>query len=255
MSNLVGMTGLEPAASTTRTWRSSRLSYIPTNDLNDRIIRKHFLKIKRCVIFFSDMVIFFVFLFLLLASAAYASWRGAPWAPTWKRDLLRIEKLAQLKEGDRFVELGCGTGRVCRYLAKRTSAKTFGVELSFLQWAYASLFSFLGSFHASGFQVELGRDGKKAQIIFGDVFHHDLSTYSVVYMFLMPKTYEKIRDKLACELSCGARMITYVWPIPGWIPSYVDRVDGSPDLYLYEKQKTLEPAPPTGGTDPSAGSL
>lgn len=158
--------------------------------------------------------------FLLLASAAYASWRGAPWVPTWKKDLERIKKLAQLQEGDRFVELGCGTGRVCRYLGKETTAQTFGVELSILQWLFASAFSL----------------SSRGKIYLGDVFHHDLSSYSVIYMFLMPETYAKIRDKLTTELSSGTRVMTYVWPIPGWTPSYVDRVEGSPNLYVYIKK-------------------
>src|SRR3989339_585834 len=85
--------------------------------------------------------ILFITLLILLMSAAYAASRGAPWVPTWKRDLRRIEKLAQLKKGERFIELGCGTGRVCRHLAKRTEAETFGIELSFLQWFVAYLLS------------------------------------------------------------------------------------------------------------------
>jgi hypothetical protein len=55
-------------------------------------------------------------------------------------------------------------------------------------------------------------------------------------MFLMPETYKKMRDKLTHELATGARVITYVWPIPGWTPSYVDHVEGSPDLYVYVKK-------------------
>ncbi len=116
------------------------------------------------------------------------------------------------------MELGCGTGRVCQYLGRRTTAKTFGVELSFLQWLWARVFA------------------KPSTIILGDAFHHDLSSYTVVYMFLMPETYKKIRDKLTRELASGARVITYVWPISGWTPSYVDRVEGSPDLYVYVKK-------------------
>jgi SAM-dependent methyltransferase len=162
--------------------------------------------------------IIFIIIFLLLASTAYAASRGAPWVPTWKRDLRRIEKLAHLKKGERFIELGCGTGRVCRHLAKHTEAETFGIELSFLQWLVAYLLSLRW---------------KTIEIFLGDVFNHNLSSYDVVYMFLMPETYKKLRDKLTTELQPGSRVITYVWPIPDWTPSYVDRVEGAPDIYLY----------------------
>lgn len=163
--------------------------------------------------------LFLGILFVLLASAAYASWRGAPWVPTWKRDLQRIANLANLQKGDRFVELGCGTARVCRYLAKTTQAQTVGVELSMIQWLWASVLSITQ---------------KRNSIVLGDAFHHDLSSYTVVYMFLMPETYKKIRDKLVHELSSGSRVITYVWPIPDWTPAQVDKQEGSPDLFVFE---------------------
>lgn len=171
--------------------------------------------------------IIFSILFILLVSAGYASMRGAPWVPTWKKDLERIKKLAQLKEGDRFVELGCGTGRVCRYLARYTPAQTYGVELSLVQWALASFLSVI---------LRRPQADEGSRIILGDAFHHDLSSYTVVYMFLMPETYKKIRDKLTQELPSGARVITYVWPIPDWTSSYVDHVEGNPDLYVYVKK-------------------
>ncbi|MBI5370367.1 class I SAM-dependent methyltransferase [Candidatus Uhrbacteria bacterium] len=165
--------------------------------------------------------------FFLLASLAYAAWRGAPWVPTWKRDLKRIERLAQLQETDRFVELGCGTGRVCRHLARTSGAVSHGVELSVLQWAYARLLGLLAF---------SGKACAQHHIFLADAFYFDLSPYNVVYLFLMPETYKKIRRKLTSELASGARVITYVWPIPGWTPSYVDRVEGSPDLYVYVKK-------------------
>ena len=54
-------------------------------------------------------------------------------------------------------------------------------------------------------------------------------------MFLMPETYEKIRPKLEKELKPGARVITYVWPIPGWTPDVVDEVEGSQKIYLFRR--------------------
>lgn len=193
----------------------------------------------------------FILIFLLLASAAYAAYRGAPWVPTWKKDLLRIEKLANLKKEEKFIELGCGTGRVCRYLAKTTEAETFGIELSILQWMIARFLSSTSRLMSSrakralASEVEgslrspapfskrrgVGRDDSK--FVLGDIFHHNLSQYDVIYMFLMPETYKKLRDKLKSELKPGARVITYVWPIPDWTPAKIDHVEGSPDLYLY----------------------
>lgn len=189
--------------------------------------------------------IIFTIFFILLASAAYAAFRGAPWVPTWKKDLLRIEKLAQLDEGEKFIELGCGTGRVCRHLAENTEAETFGIELSVLQWMVARLLSLRGRRQSTEAISEIASSSGKSRpprndrvitrstIFLGDVFHHNFSSYDVIYMFLMPETYKKLRDKLISELKQGARVITYVWPIPDWTPSQINHIEGSPDLYLY----------------------
>lgn len=164
-----------------------------------------------------SLILILVFL-ILLGSAAYAGVRGAPWVPTWKKDLERVRRLANLKEGECFIELGCGNGRVCRYIAQHTPAQSFGIELSLFQWMIAKVLA------------------RKATIFFGDVFHSDFSSYDVVYMFLMPETYKKLRDKLSRELRSGARVISYVWPVPGWEISYRDHVDGFPDLFVYVKK-------------------
>ena len=157
---------------------------------------------------------------LLLASAAYAGYRGAPWVPTWKRDLSRISRLACVKPGERFVELGCGNARVCRFVAKgEPRAEVVGVELSIIQFVVGWI------------QNRLAGSGVKMRL--QNAFVHDLSSYDIVYVFLMPETYEKIRPKLEAELKAGSRVISYVWPIPGWKETQVDKQEGSPTFYLY----------------------
>ena len=178
------------------------------------------------------MWILTLILFVFLLSLAYASASGAPWVPTWKKDLERILKLVDVKDGETFVELGCGNGRVCRYVAARSNAKVIGVELSLLQFCIAWLQA-----KASGL--------KNIEIRFGNAFHYDLKDVDVLYMFLMPETYEKIRPKLESELSGGAgsgsagkpgsRVVTYVWPIAGWEPTKIDEVEGSQKIYLYQR--------------------
>jgi len=157
---------------------------------------------------------------LLLGSFAYAAASGAPWVPTRKRDVARVARLLNLQAGERAVELGCGNGRVCRDLARRVpEAQVVGVELSFLQYIVALL---------------QGRaTGSSARFRWQNAFKHDLSNYDGVYVFLMPETYEKIQPKLDRELKPGARVVSYVWPIPGWEPVEIDKQEGALDLFLY----------------------
>lgn len=68
-----------------------------------------------------------------------------------------------------------------------------------------------------------------------NAFKHDLSDTDVVYLFLMPETYEKIRPKFEAELKPGARVISYVWPIPDWEPTEINESKDSPKLFLYQR--------------------
>ncbi|MBI5794420.1 class I SAM-dependent methyltransferase [Candidatus Uhrbacteria bacterium] len=180
---------------------------------------------------------------ILLASAAYAGIQGAPWMPTWKKDLKRIGRLVALQRGEKFVELGCGNGRVCRHLAATTQAgKIVGVELSLLQWMVANVqVAFLRSQIMIRSVCDRKRNSPPFSIVtwptfvLGNAFTHPLSDYDVVYLFLTPKAYKKIRPKLEAELKPGARVVTYVWPIDGWEEDVLDMAEGQPNLFLYRR--------------------
>ena len=163
-----------------------------------------------------------VIVFIILFSLAYAASSGAPWVPTWKRDIDRLSRLLELKDGAKFYELGCGDGRVCLELARRHKIFAVGIELSILQWLIANLRRFFSQAHQTKF-------------ILGNIFSRDYSEADAVYLFLLPETYEKIRLKLEKELKPGARVVTYVWPIDGWQPIRVDECRGAAKLFLYQR--------------------
>ncbi len=168
---------------------------------------------------------------VLLSSMAYAALSGAPWVPTWKRDIDRAKRLLDLKPGERFVELGCGDGRVTIALSRVPPPEsqeglgevcTVGVELSIAQWFAAQV------------RRVLTRSWN-TRFVLGNAFSYDLRDADAVYVFLMPETYQKLRPKLEAELKPGARVLSYVWPIEGWTPATVDECEGASRLYLYRR--------------------
>ena len=62
-----------------------------------------------------------------------------------------------------------------------------------------------------------------------------MSEADVVYFFLMPDKMERLRTKFEKELKSGAKVVSYVWPIPGWETENVDKKEGFPDLFLYKR--------------------
>ena len=165
------------------------------------------------------MWIITIVVILVLGSMAYAAVSGAPWVPTWKRDITRIINLGQPQKGEVFYELGCGTAGTVISVAEKSGAKGIGVELSFLQFLIAYI------------RAKLSRSN--VSIKWKKLFKINLADADIIYLFLMPEAYEKLRAKLERELKPGTRVISYVWPIKGWDVVNVDKKSGKQALYLY----------------------
>ncbi|MBI4434708.1 hypothetical protein HY635_02735 [Candidatus Uhrbacteria bacterium] len=160
----------------------------------------------------------FVLLLILipvLATFAYAGMRGAPWVPTWRRDVERFLKLAQLQPGERFYDLGCGDGRLVRAAADAGAIAT-GFECSLLPYFLAK-----------------PRVGRRGSVRYNDFWGVNLSDADVVYCFLMPKVYPKLKEKLERECKPGTRVILYVWHMAGWTAEATDDTLGAPKLHRY----------------------
>lgn len=126
----------------------------------------------------------------------------APWAPTNRKDLKRVNGLAELKAGERFYELGCGDGRVALHIAKENpEVRVIGIELSPLMYAIAK-------YHAS-------RAGlPNLEIRRGNALAQNLSDADVIYSFALTRTVNgKLMPKLEVELRPGARFISYAFEI------------------------------------------
>ncbi len=162
-----------------------------------------------------------ILLAAVLFSAAYAGLSAAPWVPTKKGDIERLVTLAKVKPGDVVYELGCGDGRVLVKLVQTLGARGIGIEISILQMLVAKIRAAMS--HAD------------VTIKWASLFKTSLRNADFVYLFLMPAAYAKIRPKLEAELKPGARVVSYVWPIPGWEAKEVSKEAGKLDLYLYER--------------------
>lgn len=151
----------------------------------------------------------------VLATFAYAGVRGAPWVPTWGKDVERFLRLAQIKSGERFYDLGCGDGRLVRAAADAGAIAT-GFECSLLPYVLAIL-----------------RVGRRGSVRYADLWHVSLADADVVYCFLMPQVYPRLKEKLERECRPGTRVILYVWPMAGWAVDGVEQGVRSPKLYRH----------------------
>lgn len=165
-----------------------------------------------------------LFFFILLSLGATAL-SLAPWVPTKKKDLKRIAKLANMKKGQVFYDLGCGDGRVSAYISKNTPGKAIGVELA-IPFFFISYLRKIFSWQKNlSFQLK-------------NLFKIDLKKADVVFLFAASrdKLTGKIIKKLETELKTGAKIITYAFPIVAWKPEKIDKPqENDISIYLYRK--------------------
>jgi len=165
-----------------------------------------------------------LFILILLISYAYASFSFAPWVPCWRKDLKRIFKLANLQAGEVFYDLGCGSGQVVFYAARQFQARAIGVELALPLYLICQLK-----------KIIIG--AVDVQFRWKNLFAENLSGADAVYFFGMPHSIAaKLKFKLERELKPGARVVSYVFPIPGWQPGIIDKPTAkAAAVYLYRR--------------------
>jgi len=164
------------------------------------------------------MYILLTIILIILLTSVFASWKGAPWVPTWSADIDRVLKLADIKKGQKFIDLGCGDGRLVQ-AAARAGAQAIGYEISLLPFLAAKI------------RQIFARENYK--IYFKNFWEVDLKDVDIVYVFLMEKAYPRLKQKLEKELKTGTKVITYVWPLANWQKKSCNQKQKQPNLYLY----------------------
>ena len=154
----------------------------------------------------------------------------APFVPSPVLVIQHMLKLADLRAGEVFFDLGSGDGRTVIMAAKVFGARAVGVELREDLAKKA-----LGTIHENGL-------GDRVTIVNGDMFGVNLGSADVVFLYLTTSANEKIRGKLDTELKKGVRVVSHDYEIVGWRPEKVENFCENPNLgypshtiYLYKK--------------------
>lgn len=169
------------------------------------------------------VLIFLVLILIVFGTTAYAGVSAAPWIPTRAKDVRRILDLAEIKPGERVVDLGCGDGRLPIAADLWYGANARGVDISLPQFLHAWIAAKL-------------KGARRTTIAYRSLFKEDLSGADVVIVFLMSRVYSRLKPKLELELKAGARVLVEAWPIPGWVPAKVDRVPDRLPVYVYVRK-------------------
>lgn len=128
---------------------------------------------------------------------------GAPYVPTSGKIIDEILKEAKLKKGQIFIELGSGDGRVLRRAVKNFQVKGVGVDLNPLLIIYSKLITRFMNLDNIEFKV-------------GDIYKEDLIKANVIFLFLLPRSVKKLREKILRECRKNTLIISHGFKIEGW---------------------------------------
>ncbi|HUT22432.1 MAG TPA: methyltransferase domain-containing protein [Candidatus Bipolaricaulota bacterium] len=179
-------------------------------------------------------VILFAFLFFSLIIAIVFSMNvfilpfvgGVPYVSLKKKRLKKIFLKQRFDFNAQIVDLGCGDGRVLRFLEKNGYKNLRGYELNL--WPYC-----IGKIKNLCLR-------SKTLIRLKNFEKINLKEFDVIFVYLMEKYLEKLRPKFEKELAAGATVISYGFQVNGWTPKEIIYTDeGNKKLgktYVYERQ-------------------
>lgn len=142
---------------------------------------------------------------VLLAGCSTAGLKlDAPYVSTPYPVVDEMLRLAQVGRQDTVYDLGCGDGRFIIAAAEKFGARGVGIDLDPKRVAEA----------VAGAR----RAGVSERVVFRveDLFKTDLSSATVVTLFLFPELNERLAPKLRASLRPGSRIVAYEFGIPGW---------------------------------------
>jgi len=168
-------------------------------------------------------LVFLLFVLICGFNLIFSVLSFAPWVPSRSSDLKRIFKLADLRPGKIFYDLGCGNGRLVIYAANNFKVKAVGLEISIPFYLICKLRQALNK------QSDI-------EFKFRNLYKENLSSADVVYFFGMPHVLnEKFCLKLKTELKPGAKIISYSFKLHDWVPKIIDKPNQKDlPVYLYE---------------------
>ena len=164
------------------------------------------------------ILVFLGILFVLLSLFFFFPWLfGAPFEPTKERKIKKIIKLANIKKGEKVLDLGSGDGRIVIAMAKK-GAEAHGFEIN----PFLVLIS----------RLKIKKQGLKGKafIHWGSFWKKDFSKYDVIILFQFSTIMKRLEKKLKKDLKKGTRVISYYWKFPTW-----KIINRNEHIYLYKK--------------------
>jgi SAM-dependent methyltransferase len=144
--------------------------------------------------------------------------------PTPEEVVEAMLRLADVGKDDVVYDLGSGDGRIPITAARRFGARGVGIDLDPKLVAQATR------------SAQDAGVGDRVRFIEGDIFEADISSATVVTLYLLSSINERLRPKLLKELRPGTRVVSHQFRMGDWQPERETVVDSRP-LFLWRIPK------------------
>ncbi len=161
-----------------------------------------------------------------LHSITFSLLRGAPYVPTKSGIIDEILKNANLQKGSKFLELGCGDGRVVCQAVKKYRVIGRGVDISRLWLIFAMLRT-----HKLGIS-------DMVEFFHQNINNTDLAWADVVYLYMMPRFLEGYQKELKRALVSNKVIISHTFELDQLKEYLSDVVVSKGTSTYYYRRKT-----------------
>ena len=143
---------------------------------------------------------------------------GLPSVPTQHDRVHAALRLADLRAGEAFFDLGCGDGRTLVIAAREFGASATGIEIGPVQ----CLVSWMNA----------ARNGIRhnVRVKRENFYRADVRAADVVYVYATTRELGRLQSHLESQLRDGVRVVTVGSNFPDWEPAKIDRENL---LFLY----------------------
>lgn len=148
--------------------------------------------------------------------------RGAMYEPSGNQEVETIIKLANIKKGQKIVDLGSGDGRIVIAMAEK-GAKAHGYEVN----------PFL--VYRSRKKIKQAGLEKTAFIHWKSFWQVNFSDFDVVVTFQVGYIMKKLEKKLFSEMKPSSLIISHYWTFPNVKPTI-----SSGEIHVYQVPELIE---------------
>lgn len=163
---------------------------------------------------------------LLLATfvlfGLFSDLKGAPFVPTASKKIKEILKQANLKKDQVFLELGSGDGRVVREAVKDYYVQGIGIDVNPFLIILSKIFARIQKI-------------PNIEFLRLNIFNYNFKFADVIFMFMLPKTINKLKKKFLDECKKGTLVISHGFKIEGFEERLIKKISDEPyPTYFYK---------------------